>query len=88
VHPDAVDLGTTSPRERGGRGVRHRAGIPPATYFSAGKVQWILENVDGVREAADKGDAIFGNTDAWGWTKDDGVGSVAKTQVPWRCIRP
>jgi glycerol kinase len=53
--------------DRDGRGdiIRQKAGIPPATYFSAGKVQWILENVDGVRAAADKGDAIFGNTDSW-----------------------
>ncbi|MEU5991746.1 glycerol kinase GlpK [Spirillospora sp. NPDC047418] len=53
--------------ERDGRGetIRHRAGLPPATYFSAGKVQWILENVDGVREAAENGDAIFGNMDTW-----------------------
>jgi glycerol kinase len=50
-----------------GRGdvIRHKAGLPPATYFSAGKVQWILENVDGVRAAAEDGDAIFGNTDTW-----------------------
>jgi glycerol kinase len=45
--------------------IKHKAGIPPATYFSGGKIQWILENVDGVREAADKGDAVFGNTDSW-----------------------
>jgi glycerol kinase len=53
--------------ERDGKGdvIRQKAGLPPATYFSAGKVQWILENVDGVREAADKGDAVFGNTDSW-----------------------
>ncbi|TDC87506.1 glycerol kinase GlpK [Actinomadura sp. 7K507] len=53
--------------ERDGRGetIRHRAGLPPATYFSGGKVQWILENVDGVREAAENGDAIFGNIDTW-----------------------
>ena len=53
--------------DRDGRGdvIRHRAGLPPATYFSAGKVQWILENVDGVREAAERGDAIFGTADTW-----------------------
>jgi glycerol kinase len=53
--------------ERDGRGdvIRQKAGLPPATYFSAGKVQWILENVDGVREAAEAGDAVFGNTDTW-----------------------
>jgi glycerol kinase len=53
--------------EREGKGdvIRRKAGLPPATYFSAGKIQWILENVDGVREAAERGDAIFGTTDSW-----------------------
>src|ERR671920_847092 len=53
--------------ERDGKGdtIRHRAGLPPAPYFSGGKIQWILENVDGVREAAERGDALFGNTDSW-----------------------
>jgi glycerol kinase len=45
--------------------VRARTGLPPATYFSGAKVQWILENVDGVREAAARGDAVFGNIDTW-----------------------
>jgi len=53
--------------ERGGAGeiIRGKAGLPPATYFSAGKIQWILENVDGVREAAEAGEAIFGTIDSW-----------------------
>ncbi|MPZ88360.1 MAG: glycerol kinase GlpK [Nitriliruptorales bacterium] len=53
--------------DRDGRGdvIRQKAGLPPATYFSGGKLQWILENVDGVRAAAEHGDAIFGNTDTW-----------------------
>jgi glycerol kinase len=53
--------------DRDGRGdvIRRKAGLPPATYFSGGKIQWILENVDGVREAAENGDAIFGNSDSW-----------------------
>ena len=53
--------------DRDGRGdvIRQKAGLPPATYFSAGKVQWILDNVDGVREAAERGDAIFGTCDTW-----------------------
>jgi glycerol kinase len=53
--------------ERDGHGdtIRRKAGLPPAPYFSGGKIQWILENVDGVREAAEAGDAIFGNTDSW-----------------------
>jgi glycerol kinase len=53
--------------DRDGRGdiIRRKAGLPPATYFSAGKIQWILENVDGVRAAAERGEAVFGNTDCW-----------------------
>src|ERR1700720_1243662 len=53
--------------ERDGRGdvIRRKAGLPPATYFSAGKVQWILENVEGVRADAENGDAIFGTPDSW-----------------------
>jgi glycerol kinase len=53
--------------DRDGRGdvIRQRAGLPPATYFSGGKLQWILENVAEVREAAEAGRAIFGTTDSW-----------------------
>jgi glycerol kinase len=42
-----------------------RTGLPPATYFSAGKLAWILEHVAGVREAAARGEAIFGTVDSW-----------------------
>src|SRR5688572_21686564 len=52
-------------REGKGDVIRRKAGLPPATYFSGGKIQWILENVDGVREAAERGEAVFGNTDSW-----------------------
>src|SRR5436190_1604401 len=45
--------------------IRRKAGLPPATYFSGGKIQWILDNVDGARRAAERGDAIFGNIDTW-----------------------
>ena len=50
-----------------GRGdvIRRKAGLPPATYFSAGKVQWLLENVEGLRAAAERGDALFGTPDTW-----------------------
>ena len=53
--------------DRDGRGqvIRRRAGLPPATYFSGGKLQWILDNVDGVRAAAERGDALFGTADTW-----------------------
>lgn len=53
--------------DRDGRGdvIRQKAGLPPATYFSGGKLQWLLENVDGLRADAEKGDALFGTTDTW-----------------------
>jgi len=42
-----------------------RTGLPPATYFSASKLQWILEHVEGVRDAAARGEALFGTIDSW-----------------------
>lgn len=53
--------------ERSGKGdlIREKTGLPPSTYFSATKIQWILDNVAGVRAAAEKGEAIFGNVDTW-----------------------
>jgi glycerol kinase len=45
--------------------VRRRTGLPPATYFSGAKIRWILDNVPGVREAAARGEAVFGNPDTW-----------------------
>ena len=44
---------------------RPKVGLPLATYFSGPKVKWILENVGGVRAAAEAGEAIFGNIDTW-----------------------
>jgi len=44
---------------------RPRVGLPLATYFSGPKIKWILDNVNGVRQAAESGKAIFGNIDTW-----------------------
>ncbi len=44
---------------------RPKVGLPLATYFSGPKIKWILDNVPGVREAAEKGEAVFGNIDTW-----------------------
>ncbi|MBN1486867.1 MAG: glycerol kinase GlpK [Anaerolineae bacterium] len=44
---------------------REKVGLPLATYFSGPKIKWILDNVEGVREAAEKGEALFGNMDTW-----------------------
>ena len=71
--------------EREGKGdvIRQKAGLPPATYFSGGKIQWILENVPGVRAEAEAGEALFGNTDSWVmWNLTGGVhGGVHVTDV-------
>ncbi len=58
-------------------------GLPLATYFSGPKVKWILDNVDGAREAAERGDLLFGNTDAWVlWNMTGGVdGGIHVTDV-------
>jgi glycerol kinase len=44
---------------------RPKVGLPLATYFSGLKVKWLLENVPAVKEAADAGNAMFGNIDTW-----------------------
>ncbi len=44
---------------------REKVGLPLATYFSGPKIKWLLDNVPGLREAAEEGDAIFGNMDTW-----------------------
>jgi glycerol kinase len=40
-------------------------GLPLATYFSASKIAWILDNVDGARERAEAGELLFGTPDTW-----------------------
>ncbi|GAB4097443.1 glycerol kinase GlpK [Brachybacterium horti] len=62
---------------------KERVGLPLATYFSGPKVKWILDNVDGAREKAEKGDLLFGNTDSWlVWNMTGGVnGGVHVTDV-------
>jgi glycerol kinase len=44
---------------------RTKVGLPLATYFSGPKIAWILDNVPGVRKAAEAGKAVFGNMDTW-----------------------
>ncbi|MEG3866000.1 glycerol kinase GlpK [Microcoleus sp. Z1_B2] len=42
-----------------------RCGLPLTTYFSGPKIKWMLDNIPGLREAANRGDAIFGNVDTF-----------------------
>ena len=45
--------------------VQSVTGLIPDAYFSASKIQWILENVEGAREKAERGDLLFGTVDTW-----------------------
>ena len=45
--------------------VRAKTGLIPDAYFSASKIAWILENVPGARERAEKGELLFGTVDTW-----------------------
>ncbi len=60
-----------------------RVGLPLATYFSGPKVKWILDNVEGAREAAESGKLVMGNMDTWViWNLTGGVdGGVHVTDV-------
>lgn len=60
-----------------------RTGLPLATYFSASKLAWILENVEGVRARAEAGELAFGTTDSWLlWNLTGGIdGGVHATDV-------
>ena len=50
----------------GGSGrFRAKTGLPLATYFSALKIRWVLDNVPGVRARAEAGDVLFGNIDTF-----------------------
>ena len=70
-------------RDGGQDRFRAKVGLPLATYFSGPKIKWILDNVQGVRADAEKGDAIFGNIDTWviWWLTGGPSGGVHVTDV-------
>ena len=45
--------------------IREKTGLVVDAYFSATKIRWILENVSGARERAERGDLLFGTVDTW-----------------------
>ena len=45
--------------------IKEKTGLIVDAYFSGTKVRWILENVPGAREKAEKGELLFGNIDTW-----------------------
>ena len=45
--------------------IKETTGLLPDAYFSATKIKWILDNVEGSREKAEKGELLFGTIDTW-----------------------
>lgn len=45
--------------------IREKTGLIADAYFSGSKIKWILDHVEGAREAAEKGDLLFGTIDTW-----------------------
>ena len=45
--------------------IRDKTGLLIDAYFSGTKINWILENVPGARERAERGELLFGNVDSW-----------------------
>jgi glycerol kinase len=70
-------------KEGGQDRLRPQTGLPLATYFSGPKIRWVLDHLPGVREAAERGEALFGNIDTWLiWNLTGGVrGGIHVTDV-------
>ena len=45
--------------------IREKTGLVPDAYFSGSKIKWLLDNVPGARERAERGDLLFGTIDSW-----------------------
>lgn len=45
--------------------IRDKTGLLIDAYFSGTKIKWILDNVEGARERAERGELLFGNVDSW-----------------------
>ena len=45
--------------------IREKTGLVPDAYFSGSKIRWLLDNVPGARERAEKGELLFGTIDTW-----------------------
>ena len=54
--------------------IKSKTGLVPDAYFSGTKIKWILDNVAGAREKAEKGELLFGTIDSWlMWKLSGGV---------------
>jgi len=78
-----ADMVAELAREGGQDRFRARTGLPLATYFSAAKIRWILDNVAGARRRAEAGELAFGNIDTYlAWHLTGGAsGGIHVTDV-------
>lgn len=78
-----VDICNRLAKDGGQDRFRPQVGLPIATYFSAPKLKWLLDCVEGLREDAERGEALFGTIDSWlVWNLTGGVnGGVHVTDV-------
>lgn len=72
---NGVEVGNLQ-KKFGQNHLRSKCGLPLATYFSATKLSWLLENVEDVKAAAENGTLMFGTVDTWlVWNLTGGVSS-------------
>jgi glycerol kinase len=60
--------------------IQQKTGLVPDAYFSAGKIAWILQNIEGAYERAKNGELLFGTIDTWLMWKLSG-GKIHATDV-------
>lgn len=69
---DIVDALCSDPLVR--EAIISKTGLVPDAYFSASKIKWILDNVEGARAQAEAGELAFGTIDSWLiWSLTDGA---------------
>ena len=61
--------------------IAQKTGLKLDAYFSATKIKWILDNVDGAREKAERGELLFGTVDTWLLWKLSGVHVTDRTNA-------
>ncbi len=59
--PLVEELTERMPEER----IRQKTGLKPDAYYSATKIRWILDHVEGAQERAERGELCFGTVDSW-----------------------
>ena len=67
--------------------IRAKTGLLIDAYFSATKIKWILDNVEGARERAERGELLFGTVDTWLiWKLTGGAAHVTDVTNASRCL--